>query len=697
MGQVVKALSELAAWYRSDQSHIADEFYVPCLTACDGYDRASGYFTSSVLPILAQGLEQFIEHAGRMRMVCSPMLEEKDAEAIRTGYLAREEVVARALIREIESGGVRYGEPAAVVAWMVAEGVLDIRVAVPRDGEGIYHEKFGIFSQQGEDVVAFIGSPNETVGGVLANFEQIAVFSVMHGGREASRVGDLRSNFEALWGNQTERLEVIAFPEAAKRALLRYRPERRPGPRVPPRDLEIALFPHQRAAIVAWGESGHRGILEMATGTGKTLTALAATRPAAREGRVVVVLVPGLDLLEQWMAVLRRMIPRAAILGCSGRIDWPAQLSGFLARWRILHARPHLSREYDTHYVVATMDTAASERFQTLLRRVGDSMVLIVDEVHRAGAPVRRCALELPGTWRLGLSATPERPFDSQGEEAIRDGVGPVCFTYGIEDAIRDGYLCQYDYDPRIVSLTEVERQEYNDLSQRIERQFSILAAQHPQAAGSLMHLLEVANPREAWALQTLLFQRADVLKTASGKLNLVRELALNADVANCLVYCNDEEQVSDVVAVLRECSRSYGVFTTARLAGSERSAVLRDFALGQFDFLVSIRCLDEGIDIPGAAHAVILASSKTEREFIQRRGRVLRLAVGKARAMIHDPVVVPCKLDGDGLPMSAIPQSEQAIMTWELKRARILASAARNSLEALEILHKVHNLLRMG
>ena len=691
---VDRAAPQLAAWYRSDQHDLVEEFYVPCLAVSDRYDRAAGYFTSDAFPILAKGLDHLIRARGSMRIVCSPMLSEGDAAAIEAGYEAREEVAARALLSEIGRASQDHVTATELLAWMVGEGTLDIRIAMPARGRGLYHEKFGLFGHGGDDFAAFVGSPNETAGGVLANFEHISVFVTGQGQREQGRIDDLRSSFDRLWQDRTENLTVLPFPDAARRALLELRPQTAPRPSSGPRDLKVDLFPHQVAAIEAWRDAGQRGILEMATGTGKTVTALAATRPLARSGHLVVVLVPGLDLVRQWEAVVRERVPRAAVLTCGGDGRWTRQLPDYLQRWRIQSRRPELKASHDSHYIIATMDTAATDRFQRLMGPTGRS-VLVVDEAHRAGSRVRRGSLALPAPARLGLSATPDRPWDSAGQEALASQLGPTVFSYNLMDAIKDGYLTPYRYQPHVVPLTVEERDAYGELSERLSEVFGALVARYPQAGGDLRRLLELATSDEAQALQLLLFQRADVIKSASGKLGVVDAIARDPEVNRCLVYCNDEQQVAEVLEVLRTARRSAGVFTTARLDHDQRGTVLRDFEEGRFDFLVSIRCLDEGIDVPGATHALIVASSKTEREFVQRRGRVLRVASGKTHSTIHDPIVVPVTLDADGYPEGKLTSAEESIVVSELARANLFAEAALNATEALSAIQQARHLIR--
>jgi superfamily II DNA or RNA helicase len=695
MSDVEGLLRELRAWYRSDQDDIIEEFYTPCLEVADAYDRAVGFFSSKLLPFLTRGLWRLIERDGRMRLVCSPRLSPADAEAILRGYARRAEAIHDALRTEINRAAFESLEAVEMLAWMVGEGLLDIRLAVPKTQTGIYHEKFGLFSREGHDFAAFTGSPNETEQGVLWNFEQIAVFVAGTGdAREAQRVADLRAAFSSLWDGDTPGLDVMPFPEAARKDLLKYRPPAAPKPGAREVTLRAQLFPHQVEAIHRWQAAGHRGILEMATGTGKTLTALGAVLPFAERGDLVIVLVPGVELAHQWAAVIERSISGAAVQVCGAGEPWPLGLARFLQRWRLLAMRPGITSRRKAHFVVATMDTAAGEAFRTQLRSTDDRSILIIDEVHRVGSPFRRRCLELGPSKRLGLSATPERQWDPTGNRVIAEGVGPVVYRFPLEEAV-GRFLSEYEYRPSLISLEPDERQAYQSLSEEIRDTIQTLATRHPEARGDLGALLEVCTPDEAQRLELLLFRRADVLKEARRKIALVHELARDPTIRRCLIYCNDEGHVERVRQALSSTSRSFAVFTSARLGHAERKTALRDFEEGIVDFLVTIRCLDEGVDIPGATHALILASSASDREFIQRRGRILRMAPDKRYSVIHDPIVIPVMLDEDGRPMSAIEPHEQGIIAKELHRAELFAKCARNAVDAMGFLHRVRTLVK--
>jgi hypothetical protein len=289
--------------YRTDVNNIVDDFYVPCLSSSISYSRAVGYFTGSGLAVAARGLSEFLKGDGHMRLVASPYLNESDIAEVERGYLLRSEAMEQAIGRELDYLLNKKLDPATAqrissLAWLIGASRLEIKIAIPSDDagqgpNGIYHEKIGLFEDSNRDMVAFGGSANETAGGLINNFEAIDVFWSWDDPQE--RVSRKVANFERLWTNSTNFLQVLDFPEAAKQKLLQMRPAQPPeidpessqrrhldtSPNDPlkpskrtfaiPQSLE--LYPHQTEAVEAWmsgkdtqGNVELAGFLEMATG-----------------------------------------------------------------------------------------------------------------------------------------------------------------------------------------------------------------------------------------------------------------------------------------------------------------------------------------------------------------------------------------------------------------------------------------------
>jgi len=700
---------DLKVRYRSSDDDLLRDFYLPCLRQAVRYSRAVGYFSSHALAAAADGLPDFIAHDGTMRLVASPDLSDDDIAAINNGYKARAEVVEEALVRAL---ACEHPDPVAerlgFLAWLIEHDRLEIKIALVASAEpGIYHEKIGVFADVADNLVVFQGSANESRGGLVANFESLLVFR-SHVRGQADIANAISADFERLWTNRTARLEVLDFPEAARRELLnRYKPTRRPTSTVAP-TIEVdgdhaeptrepglpdgtKLRDYQRDAMAAWFRADGRGLLRMATGTGKTVTALALTATlyeALRERKrslMVVVLAPYQHLVSQWGQEARHF-GIDPLLCFQTRASWEAELGAQIAECR--------SGARNIAVAIATNATFQTDAFQRLARELPETTLLIADEVHNVGAPRLRELLPDHVRYRLGLSATPERWYDDEGTEALRDYFGDVVYELGLEQAIKLGALTPYDYFPVVVELAGSELDEYIELTTRIQIRMGQAGA-------------ELGTDRDP-ALEMLLIRRARILSLAQGKLakleQIVRPLARTD---HNLFYCGDGQveyepagdEVRQLDAVVHLLGRGLGMSVnsyTAETFLDERDDLRRRFADGELQGLVAIRCLDEGVDIPETRRAFILASSTNPKQFIQRRGRVLRLFPGKEKASIYDFITVP-PADAIGSEAFAV---ERRLVKRELERVALFARLASNGPQALaelESLRKTYNLLHIA
>lgn len=698
-GQSVRGLRDLhlGSRYRSDRQDVVREFYVPALTVADRYSRAVGYFTSTSLALFSRGIGAFTERGGRIRLIASPYLDADDVEDIERGYDTRE-VLQRVVLRELDgqdSEGVLAG--LGTLGRLIAQGVVDIKLAfVERDGRvGIYHEKLGLLRDGVGDIVAFTGSANETLGGLLANFESIDVFRGWLDG-DSDRALRLEEDFEDLWCDRTANLSVLAFPDVAREKLIdlgrRHRvadlpahdsaliPERVQVPDSARLEIPDGLIvrDYQREAVRAWLSQRGRGILKMATGTGKTKTALSAATQLAQvlrqreEALVVLVLAPFQHLVDQWITEVEEFGVRpVAVYESSQR--WLPAVEDQLSQVR-LGRRPVTA-------MVATNASFAGERFQAVLGRITQPLLVIADEAHNLGSLSYRSGLPAGATYRLALSATPERWMDDEGTAALTDYFGPVAYELGLGRAIEMGALCRYRYRPRIVELTDPETQLYVDLTTKIAKLV---------AAGDDVTAEDPASP-----MGHLLRKRTGVLGHAEGKIEQLRaDLSARRHEWFQLVYCAEGQrpaapgeptgpnQVADVMDLLGNQLRLAAHPYVADTPRRQRRTLLRRFGSGEdLRVLVAMRCLDEGVDIPDARVGYILASSSNPRQFIQRRGRILRRAEGKDSAEIIDYLAVPSA----DAPVNF--DVERRLLARELERANEFGKLADNYEETLEVL----------
>lgn len=636
--------------YNKAEHDIAEMFYLPCMRNSNHYDRISGYFGSTIYIIAWDALREFIENNGKMRLICSPYVSDEDASALANGYSAKnDELLAESLAREVQAlfDDPFLTAPAKLLAYMISKGIIDVKIAVPTGSESpnarrLFHDKVGIFTDSESNKVGFRGSMNETYKGLSSdgNMESIDVFPNWLDSRDAERVDDASVFFEKLWSESVSGIIVYQFPNASKEILRtksegvkwhelldeihveeskakKWKPSNHIGSRTP--------RPHQVNALETWVKNNRRGIFEHATGSGKTFTAMCAIHDAFKRNEVVLVLVPSRDLLKQWDRELRETLLEDKIyyLLCGdNNNEW--KKTGTLSSWT--------SDGGSTHRIIlATMDTACSEDFIKNVSQ-GKHLFVVADEVHRLGSPRRRNALNIDAGARLGLSATPRRYGDPEGTAALFDYFGGlVPPPYTLDDAIKSGVLTKYFYNPLTITLTQKEQEEWNDVTKQISQLMARMKS-NGNADTSI-----TSNTR----LKQLLINRARIVKNASGKVPLAINLLLREYVGgqSWIIYCDNITQLKKVLNGAIDAG--FDAFEYYADMEGDRDETLRYFSKNG-GVLVSIKCLDEGVDIPSTTHALILASSQNPREFIQRRGRILRNSPGKLFAHLYDAITVP-------------------------------------------------------
>ncbi|MBD2205288.1 DNA phosphorothioation system restriction enzyme [Calothrix sp. FACHB-1219] len=443
-----------------------------------------------------------------------------------------------------------------------------------------------------------------------------------------------------------------------------------PGCPKMPQSLQLRGYQHQ--AITSWFANNGRGTLKMATGSGKTIAALAIACELYQQInlQVLMVVCPYRHLVTQWARECEKFNLQPILAFLDVR-NWQSQLST-----QIYNLRSG-SQKFVT--VITTNSTLIGEGFQSQVKYFPDRTLIIGDEAHNLGAPKLEESLPRRIGLRLALSATPERYFDDDGTQCLLDYFGPVLQPeFTLRDAIAQGALVHYLYYPILVELTEAESIAYLKLTRRIGRSLLYRERENGEAG-------DFENNED---LKPLLMQRARLIGAASNKLTALRELmATRKDTTHTLFYCSDGSQEAGERSSLRQLKAvakilgvelGYKVSTyTAHTSLQEREVLRRQFESGELQGLVAIRCLDEGVDIPAIQTAVILSSSGNPRQFIQRRGRVLRPHPGKERAIIYDMIVLPPDLERETMEV------ERNLLKKELRRFVEFADLADNAGEA--------------
>lgn len=673
------ALPEIALkrHYQSDHDDLLGSFYRPLLDRSVYYRRAVGYFSEQSLVACAAELSNFIERDGKIRLVIGCFVSASELASLTGSDLVeaekqflRERLIA--ILRAIEAGDP---PSAKIIGTLVASGIVELRFAVRQNG--IYHEKFGIFEDALKNKVAFIGSANETEAALSPgrNHESFAVFTSVEPEIYAAYGVELEQRFDALWAGDTKETRIYPVDEESLAIMHAMAPQPSMGNAghelaLPPLIVNKPLRDYQKEALQEWQKNRYRGILAMATGTGKTLTAIEAVKKfkgSVPHGAVIVT-VPYQNLALQWIEALRDHGLEVCPVFANSR-DWvQAVQNNLLAAQLALTNMPCF---------VCVNNTFKSDRFQELLLLLDGAVeknhLLIVDECHHFNSPEHIAKLPSHFQFRLGLSAT---PYDQFAQHYLDSYFDSIVFEFSLSRAIKEGFLTPYRYHILPVELDENETAIYEELTRKIVQ---IVGAE------------EVLTPANLAKVQPLLLRRARVIGACRDKLSMLkRHLERTGKQPFTLFYCGDGSVEDDEVGLARQIERVSSLlhdvgWTSSRITAdeslAEREALLVSLKEKRLDAIVSIKVLDEGIDIPDCRSAYLLASQSSDRQGIQRRGRVLRKAEGKQLADLYDFVVL-----GGASNSSAM----KSLARRELRRANNFAADA---LDANALLHYIDNL----
>lgn len=651
--------------YRSDNEKLYRDFYEKCLSESIIYDRAAGYFTSDSLKLIAQGLEYFLYNGGNVRIIANPHLTKEDLEAITQGYQARNDVIEKNLLKELETTAKSIEDNTLnVLAWLIYKEKLEIKIAFT-ENNALYHEKFGLFKDADGNVISFSGSANETVGGISENFEKIDVFLPE---QDQHRIDAAVVDFENLWTDQTNGLIIKEMNENLKEFILTYRKSMLP----PIRDVKVKVptpRSYQKDAIEKFAENNWRGILEMATGTGKTITSLLAMESyREKNGRVFcVIFAPFKHLVDQWKKECSKFNIDFPVLCYESTKRWKDELSKVVRNFNLGIS--------DYEVVITTYDTAKNPLFYEQISKVQANSFLIADECHYMGATGFR---DLPYNnieARLGLSATPDRWWDETGTHFLKEYFNGVVYEYTLDQAIQANKLTPYKYYPQVIDLTDSEIKQYMKLTRQIIQYFN-------------------SKQKDEEHLSVLNRRRSSILSKAEKKIPKLIELLEEKgteNISHSIVYCANG-QVNEITQLLAGLGIKVHKFDST-VPNKQRKEILRYFDAGDIQALVAIKCLDEGIDVPSTKTAYFLSSTSNPREFVQRRGRILRTYGGKMLAEIYDFIVLPT--DADHSTFTSVSRKELPRFA-EFANSSITPSHAKNMILPHIAAYNLNHLLDM-
>lgn len=717
-------------------------FFSESLCNATQFDLKLGFFSSSAIQILSEGFAIFLYNGGRMRMVINDILSAEDKSVIVKGqsntFIGQTFDLSN--LKEIKDTlSARDRHFFDCLAWLIRNDRFEVRIIKPNDTNGISHSKIGVF-YDGLNRVAFDGSCNFSRTALLANHESISAFYDWDGRSDLLRVDDIAKDFEWTFDGKDETVSYVdaiqvtnqitetfekkdivvlleeerkliveqcnlELPESIVRVLQRTHAsvckkieaiQRRANEMV---SVNSPAFPYgkprdyQQQAYENWKNNRQKGLFVMATGTGKTLTALNCLLNIYNKFGFykAVILVPTVTLVDQWEHECKKFNFETIVKVCSKNHLWKDDLDYIKSKEEF-----NSSQIEPSYIIISTYAAFARERsFKELVsftKKATKQILFIADEAHNMGAS--RILDRLEGVKflrRIGLSATPERRFDERGQKELLSFFGAedhYTFEYSMRDAIDNGYLCRYYYYPHLVRLTEDEMSEYMRISVKLAKFYNFNSDSFPHADEILV---------------SLLLKRKRIIHKAKNKEEVFKRILRNRYIEKghlkyTLIYvpegCKPDDETADLfdslemlpldeesdhlidryTQIVREISET----TTVRKFVSgikERDEMLSAFAKGDLEVLTSMKCLDEGVDVPRSELVIFCASTGNPRQFIQRRGRILRMHPEKRFAIIHDLVVVP-----EINEWAENYKMERSLLKSEIDRVRNFATLSENA-----------------
>lgn len=729
--------------YKTGTENEPLQFYMDGLANSFEFHLLLGYFSSAAINLLSVGFATFISKGGKMRMVINHLLSKKDKEAFERGN-NREGLKKVFDLSDVISLGKVLDEYDThffeCLAFLIAEKRIEIKVIKPKNGKGISHYKSGVFSD-GQDAIAYKASCNFTLYGLSENLEELEAFLSWEDGRSNKLVKKQLKVIDCFFSEQNDDVEYLAVNEIEvaikdkfgnksieelivqekqlfekKQSLIKNNKlketiiklyddieKKSKNPKFPysegPRE-------YQQIAFENWKKNGQQGLFAMATGTGKTITSLNCLLEVYKKTGYykALILVPTITLVNQWENECKKFNFTNIVKVCS-KSQWKNDFASILTREKLF------STEKVSYIVISTYASFARENIFTELNKLNAKTLLIADECHNMGSgsllkllPIVSCKR------RIGLSATPERQFDEEGTKKIFtffNSEKKYTYEFSMELAINGDdknnikpVLCRYYYFPHLVSLTESEMRDYMELSLKISKFYK-------SDSDSFNN-----NP----ILTALLLSRKRIIHKASNKIsvfnNILREqYEKKNNLKYTLVYVpegndpndyfetdhfseNDEmENDNDAVHlidVFTEAVKDIDKRITIKqfISGTNaKEDILEQFANGEIDVLTSMKCLDEGVDVPRSELAIFCSSTGNPRQFVQRRGRILRKHPEKQFAYIHDLVVVP-EVNSN----SESYNMERSMLKKELERVNNFALLSENSSHTINVLFDIMN-----
>ena len=690
------------------------DFFTEALIESSTFDLGLGFFSSSGIRSLSYGFALFIANGGKMRVVMNHILSQEDKEVIERGQKHLVEDFESNILLDIkklvETLSKEDEQFFRCLSYLISINRIEFVATISTKG-GLGHDKYGIFKDENGNKVAFIGSANFSQSALELNGETITVFTSPN---DDKRIAEYQTLFDQSWENDTPHLIHIPiehvktfirekFPETSLTNLLEEglnlreniegdnnipteycKPvSRRILDKIESKEQEPRFpFPEERQiqidAYNAWIGNGKKGIFAMATGSGKTVTALNCIRKQYKENGYykAIIVVPTQALAIQWEHETKSFNFQNIVSTHSDK-DWKNILSRYITR--------SLLDSTKSIILITTYATFNRNDIQSFLKKVrgAETFIYVADEAHNIGSQNSLKHLPEMINWRIGLSATPERIYDDLGTEKLYEFFNskPPKYTYRytMKQAIEEGILCHYDYYPIFIELTSSEMEEYERISDQLRKYIDADTGKYkPDAEKLLLKRKRIIHKAENKKIAI-----SDLLEELKQKQKLDYTFVFVPEGYEPDYSINDSYNINqDDIHIIDEYAqmfKEHGYSYHKYISGLDDAPnILQNFADGDIQILLSMKCLDEGVDIPRAEHAIFCSSTGNPRQFVQRRGRVLRKCKGKEKAKIWDLIVTPPNI------LDESNSIERNLFFNEVKRIINFAALADNQIDIL-------------
>lgn len=726
--------------YSSDSNFQPIEFYLTTIPHCKRIDLKLGYFSSNAIRALSYGFAQFLFNGGTLRIITNHFLSKEDksilVEEPEENYTKPEikkylNEDLKGLEQIIKNGDQHFFD---CLKYLHSHDRLII-LPVKLKPNGLSHYKQGILDD-GENKLFFNGSCNFTYKGLLENGESLSISRSWGEPSEHAKIEEQIENFESIFSKKNDYFEYLNVSDIIE--VIKEKGQDKDLEQLVEEEIDVVKkighkiklletyskqieffekkvhdlsttprFPYpqgpreyQKQAFENWKNNNQLGLFAMATGTGKTISSLNCLLEIYKKTGYykALILVPTITLVNQWELECKKF-NFTSIIKISSKSNWKNDFATLLTRE---HLFPTVQISY---IVISTYASFAKKNIFEDLIQLPTKTLLIADECHNMGSnSLLKLLPKVNYKRRIGLSATPERQFDDEGNAKLFTffkSENGYTYEYSMKEAIENKVLCRYFYYPHLVSLTDSEMNDYLKLSLKIAKYFN-----------PVKDRFDKNDP----ILTALLLARKRIIHKAFNKVTAFSEIisenySQKGNLKYTLVYVpegndpndyfetdlysqtdeteNDNEAVH-LIDVFTNAVKEIDNKTTVRkfISGTnDKDNILEQFVKGDIDVLTSMKCLDEGVDVPRAELAIFCASTGNPRQFVQRRGRILRQHIDKNFAYIHDLVVIP----EVGSSIESYPM-ERSMLKKELERVNNFASLSENSSHAIDVLLDVMN-----